>query len=531
MSHLIKKVDTYCGLLSSLLLLIVLRLPNFFEPYWYDDEGIYLTIGTALRHGARLYTDIIDHKTPLIYYLAMVPNQMWFRILNLGWMIGTTIAFYYLALALLTHRKATLIATLWFVVFTSVPWFEGNIPNGELFVMGFIVLGGALLTRTTLFASFMQPDFATTKKTTLAKATALDIQMYLTAGLLFGLGILTKVPALFDGAAFFALNWFVVARSFLANKRFNKQHVTHVIQLFKPSLFMGITLVGSIIASIIYFMARGSGQAYLDYGLLYNFRYIQSWDVPTTHPLVTMLFTFPAKAIIAGSLLLALTAGYKKISPATQFISGWFVLALFATLLSNRPYPHYFMQLVPAFSLLIGVSALAFLQELKQSTRSFVGWLPVGISVFLIALATLANITVDAKVYPAARYYQDSISLLMGQISKAEYDQRFNPLMPDNYDAARIISQNDDPYLFIWGTNPILYALTQKIPPGRFTVAFHIHDFKAYEETMTAVYEKQPHFIVVMDDETTELPGLQSYLDEHYISNNDFTHFELWKRR
>jgi hypothetical protein len=76
-------LDKHTWLLLLFVLIIVLRLPNFFEPYWYGDEAIYLTLGTALREGGQLYTTIIDHKTPLIYYLAMVPNQFYFRILNL----------------------------------------------------------------------------------------------------------------------------------------------------------------------------------------------------------------------------------------------------------------------------------------------------------------------------------------------------------------------------------------------------------------------------------------------------------------
>ena len=86
-----KKIDRFLDrqtlLLLLLVLIIILRLPNFFEPYWYGDEAIYLTLGNALKQGGQLYTTIIDHKTPLIYYLAMVPNQLYFRVLNLCWML------------------------------------------------------------------------------------------------------------------------------------------------------------------------------------------------------------------------------------------------------------------------------------------------------------------------------------------------------------------------------------------------------------------------------------------------------------
>ncbi len=75
----IKKIDLFLdqqtALFINLFLLVLLRIPNFFEPYWYGDEAIYLTVGNALNHGGKLYTTIIDHKTPLIYHLPEYPTN------------------------------------------------------------------------------------------------------------------------------------------------------------------------------------------------------------------------------------------------------------------------------------------------------------------------------------------------------------------------------------------------------------------------------------------------------------------------
>jgi hypothetical protein len=57
--RLLRKIDTildgWCPILIPLALLTVLKLPSFFEPYWYGDEAIYLTIVNALRDGQRLF--------------------------------------------------------------------------------------------------------------------------------------------------------------------------------------------------------------------------------------------------------------------------------------------------------------------------------------------------------------------------------------------------------------------------------------------------------------------------------------------
>jgi len=88
---LIKKVvkldillDKQTPMFILLVIVLLLRVPNLFEPYWYGDEGIYLVLGQTMNKGATLYTEIIDHKTPLIYYLARVQTQMNFRILNIA---------------------------------------------------------------------------------------------------------------------------------------------------------------------------------------------------------------------------------------------------------------------------------------------------------------------------------------------------------------------------------------------------------------------------------------------------------------
>ena len=45
--NLDKLLDQELPLLLLLLLVVLLRIPNFFEPYWYGDEAIYLAVGQS----------------------------------------------------------------------------------------------------------------------------------------------------------------------------------------------------------------------------------------------------------------------------------------------------------------------------------------------------------------------------------------------------------------------------------------------------------------------------------------------------
>ena len=70
----------------------------------------------------------------------------------------------------------------------------------------------------------------------------------------------------------------------------------------------------------------------------------------------------------------------------------------------------------------------------------------------------------------------------------------------------------------------MLYALSQTTPTSRFTVSFHIKDFKDHARTLNQIKEEEPRIIVVMKDEYEEFTGLESYLDANYYSND--TQFE-----
>src|SRR5687768_16566640 len=87
-------------------------------------------------------------------------------------------------------------------------------------------------------------------------------------------------------------------------------------------IFMGA--ITPIIASIIYFISIGSGKDYLDFGLLYNFRYAGNWGLPFTNTFLLESFTLPGKTMYVIVLLLLITLLKKYIQPSLQFILFWF---------------------------------------------------------------------------------------------------------------------------------------------------------------------------------------------------------------
>jgi hypothetical protein len=512
------------------LLVFLLRIPTFAEPYWYGDEAIYLTIGNALRHGERLYLDIVDHKTPIIYYLAMVPSQTSFRMLALGASVLNAVAFWYIARKCIKRPFVQWGATLLVVLGLNLPALEGNIPNGEMFVLSWILPALALFWHTrqgNALAGFH-----------LEKSRQLTSRIWVfVSGGLLSLGVLTKVPAVFDVAAvlmafvlfFFSSDQAAHVQACLSGK-VAKEWKTQLSVLLK--LLAGLLV--PILLSILYFWLRGSGQAYLDFGLLYNFRYAGNWHLPFSQPWLVWLFSLSGKTLLIGSVLLSLVYAYRreKISFALAWSASWALLTIFAATLSNRPYPHYFQQMVPSVFLTLAVWSDGLWQRLKRpmTKKTFFVMLPASLTMAIVGGLTVAVVSLlQVPRYPTLSYYQKFAQAVSGQISWQTYRKSFDATMEDNYKAAKIITSDTHPYVFIWGTNPLLYALTQKQPTGRFTVLFHIKDFQAEAETITSLREKKPTYAVTMLEETIP-PELFTLLRADYIPNAQFDHFILWRR-
>lgn len=510
--------------LSVILLAITaIRIPNFCEPYWYGDEGIYLAIGTALSRGSHLYADIVDHKTPIIYYLAMVPTQLQFRVLLYVWMLVTTIAFYFVAKKLLQKRWPTIVATSIFALFTTLPWFEGNIPNGELFVMGFILVGFWIMSSTRYFTHALI-------KSTSAHSRITNSLALLITGAVVSLGILTKVPAIFDVAAVFSIGYFHLVHTFSLEKQKFKTWLKNLRSIGLSWMLLAVGVIVPIGLSLIYYISVGSGQDYLFFGLLYNFRYAGTWQLPITNQLLIFFFTLPGKITFLGIVFIVLTALKKYLSSAQQFIFGWTALAMVASLLSNRPYPHYFLQAIPPLSLSIAVVTHALYKQIHKRKLLTTENASVVIGGFLVSFFISLLFVMNVGLYPTFNYYSRYVAMITGSLSKQAYIEDFNYLMKDNYRIAPIIKAHKSDYLFIWGTNPMLYALSDTRPVGKFTVAFHIEDLGVQAETFDALLENQPQFLIVMKDQQSELPGLKGMLKTDYYRYMELDHMIVWKK-
>jgi len=199
----------------------------------------------------------------------------------------------------------------------------------------------------------------------------------------------------------------------------------------------------------------------------------------------------------------------KKISPEIGLFFIWFLFSLFGALLSGRPYPHYLIEVVPSLTLLITVSLAK-----KQ------GLFFAGSAGFLLLFAYLFF---HFWHYPQISYYKNFLRYTTGKIGKQAYFSFWGERTVENYRLAKFINQIVKPEenIFVWGDAACVYAISKRLPPGRFTVNYHIFDFNGYQETLEAIQNKRTRLVIKLKEEKTSWPQLDAVLKENYFSFSD----------
>ena len=131
--------------------------------------------------------------------------------------------------------------------------------------------------------------------------------------------------------------------------------------------------------------------------------------------------------------------------------------------------------------------------------------------------------------YPTFSYYSHFYSFK----GISYFYQFFGSHVADVYQISDYISQNSlpDDRIFIWGDHPYIYALSDRLPPGRYTVAYHIVDFNGYQETLDSFKAHPPKFVVYYPMSQRSFPELDSLLDRYYSLDQSFGSTLVFKKR
>lgn len=462
-----------------LIIFVLLRLPSLFEPYWYGDEGIYLTLGQGIRKGLVLYNQIHDNKPPTLYYLAAISHTVFgFRLLLLAVMIPTLGLFYLLANKFLS-LKLSKISLLFFLILTSIPLLEGNIANAEVFMLLPTIAG------VVIFLKAKKPIH------------------YFLSSLLLGIAFTIKVPVIFE--FLFLVAYFLIQE--IGNKTPLKSILINLIY-FGVGFILPIFLWGS------YFYFNSAFINFFKAALLQNFGYLSSWSTGNhqTSFLQGGLFLRGIVLLISWVVIFLLTSK-KIINKKLSFVLFWFFTTIFASLLSGRPYPHYLIQVLPPLCLL---SALVFKSQ-KLLLRSIV----IG-SVLFLGFIIISYKFYFYRTIPYYKnfYFSPNINYFGSDIS-------------DVYKVARYIQNNSTPdqKIFIWSDDAYIYPLSERLPATKYIAAYHIVDFNAYDLTISQIKAYTPKFVIYSSNNQRSFPQLNNIVRNYYFVAGSFGPFVVYQLR
>ncbi|MBI2010503.1 MAG: glycosyltransferase family 39 protein [Candidatus Chisholmbacteria bacterium] len=473
--------------IESLILLVAvviwLRLPTLFEPAWYGDENIYLTIGQGIRKGLVLYKDITDfpNKPPLIYLLAAAAkNVFWFRLLLMVWQVVGVIWWFLLVRELLPKRWwAWWVSTLIFVGLTATPVWEGTIANAEIFMMMPVMAGMWLLVR-----GFRK------------KGAWVH---FLGAGVLFGLGFLFKIPVVAEIVAAVVAFWIL-----------RKEKVAGMVRAFTDMrlYIFGAAVLLPIALMLLFHWSQGVAPQELLFNATGSTGYVSVWQRQEGLAAWLTLATLPARAVALSGVLLVLLLLRKRLRFAVILTVTWFSLAMFGALVSGRPYPHYLLQVVPAFSLLAAL---------------MVGW-RMRLAEWLVVLGILLLFVSAHNRFGFGHgnvvgYYHNFWRYISGQVDQGTFYNSFDGRMGRNYAVAKYLRERTRPdeRIYVWGTEPDIYVLADRLPVGRLTTSFHVEDLNEYERLAEELSMVLPKYVVLMENEPRPFPQLDRLVQARYM--------------
>jgi len=320
---------------------------------------------------------------------------------------------------------------------------------------------------------------------------------YFWIGTLFSIAFLFKVPALFELLT--VLFWLAIYEA--------KTVKDALRRIFSRSVWF--TVLGFLIPvflSIGYYWANGAGEAYVRSALGQNIGYLSSWEGESKPFYESGLFI---RGAITAASLGVIWLFKKRLGSAFGLVSLWFVGALFGSMLSGRPYPHYLVEVIPPGMILLGMMVYGVKKE---------RWAKLAVGLGLIALTFWAIVAYKFWYYKSIPYYENFIGYVLGNKSDEEYRRFWGEGVVRNYKVAEYIMGMTDPSekIFVWGTEPAIYVLSDRLPVGRYTVAYHILDFDAADETIEALSKEEPRIIVMMSNEKNMFDELNWIITSEY---------------
>jgi 4-amino-4-deoxy-L-arabinose transferase-like glycosyltransferase len=469
-------------------IIVLQRLHTYAEPL-DRDVGTYVVIAQAMRHGRELYTDLFDHRPPLVFVLYALAQALVgvgapsVFLLSVAAAVATGLALY--AAAGSEWPVGLWAAAFWALICADLP-LQANQPNTEVFMNVALAAAFAFLLR-------VGPQAADPRA--------------LAAGACLAAAALLK-PSVLPITACLALAHLVMPAAGSSRRAALVQAV--------PIL----AVTGAAIAVLLsYFAAAGRGTDALNALVVYNQHYAGSilsnlYEGMRPVRLYPSFLghTLPLLVVAAAAAALVL----RRPSRRAVLLGAWLVGTAISVALPGKFYPHYYQLWLPPLCLAAAWSARALGRWLHRPQAGH-------------ALAAAAAVALAANQWPEFRRPPD-------EWSRAKYGDVFVRSRNLGTELAGMLGPGES--LFQWGNEPELYVYTDRLPPtgmmwaqdvqyGPLRVPFRMR-------MLAQLSVADPDLIVVSRGQPLPTGALGSWFVERYQRHPYIRRrrgFTLWVRR
>jgi hypothetical protein len=537
------------GIICSWIFLFISRFPSFFDPLWYHDEVYYMAVGQHLSRGGLLYVDIWDHKPPFLYLIysgfhSIFNTQIWpLKVFN--WMLGC--AAVYLTFWLSKHvfklsdvaQKVVLVlSTLCFAMF-----FDMTIFNAENLFVPLLLAGFAAVF------IFIQKRISSQNGGSI---------FLIFGAICWSLAVFTKIPALAEVMMLVAvlwISWFKQQEILLTQTGFI-QKIKEFILTNKVLLGLGVIVSSVIVPFIlgaIYFAFNG----YLGDFMFAVFGYNQSYIDTNSHPilfgmpisvsglmlrffLVVIWFILSTYLYLRNHNTIIQTLTQTGLSTPFYIFSNWLSASIFGVFISERPYAHYLIEVLPALCILGGyIIHWIFEKDIYKNLK--VGYATASLVVIHLILTSFSGGSFSAfGAFTVQQYWLGFGQVILRQKSLASWQANYNSDHFERLEKLSAMVQNysdKSDYIYVVGNMPELYVSTQRLNGYKVVTDYHNYgsrDANNYlgveiEAVYTKLVEKHVK-LIVLDKNSAKAEGFAKLLPKNYrVVDRYGDQYQVWQ--
>ena len=469
-------------LLAGALIFTVLRVPSFWEPYWYTDEAGYLTTARGVLQGKVLYAQVWNNKPPLqIWTVALAlklfgPTEWGLHLLTFLYGLLTLAAVAYAATRLLTPARSV-VAVVLGAVLLGAPWVGNELSIPENFLIAPTAWAGALLLTRVGGGGRWWP---------------------VAVGALAATAVAYQQTALADAAAFAAIIVFAAPRPLRS------------LLIYLTTLVVGtaVWLVPTVIVA---------GPSNVAFALVVFYVGFTTMVLPhQAH------FSLGVRAVLLPAATgLALLGAYllRRYPVHTWATWFWAIATGLITAAAQQPYAHYLIPVTVPFTLALASVPLPWPRSWRVRPAAGAAAI-VGAAVIAAVLASVVD--QDWMIYQAwlRPYYSGFANVALGRESLTSWQDSFDSRVASDRQVAIWIRAHhlEGTRTVVWSSDTWLY-LEADLPLLMPTAPIYNDEEALLGEngqTARRVAQLNPEMIITSTPDVNTYPDIKPLLAKRY---------------